>query len=65
MDTQTSNRIGKAYRDEGYVSPITVMSPDKADVLRRQLETIERTGDADVVKSVLSEQHALRHAVRL
>ena len=53
METQTSESIGKAYHDEGYVSPITVMSPGEAGELRRQLETIEQSGDAGTVKSVL------------
>ncbi len=53
MDDQEAARIGQAYRENGYASPITVMSPAEAGELRREMEAIERSGDAELVKNVL------------
>lgn len=53
MDKVDTDRIAQDYRENGFVSPITVMSPADAADLRRRLEAVELKYDPGLVKDVL------------
>lgn len=67
MDEIDSLALGEAYRRDGYVSPITVMTPDEARALRAHVEALERDHVADDIRGILQNNphYVLRFAYDL
>ncbi|MEO1225123.1 MAG: phytanoyl-CoA dioxygenase family protein [Pseudomonadota bacterium] len=67
MDDWNTESIGRAYREHGYVAPITAMSPAGAGECRRELEAVEQANDPEFIKGVLlsSSQFVLQFAYDL